>query len=150
WDARRGADILADPNGNGIDYVEVDPADHRTLRVFFLRPLPPQNAADPNDPADAYGITADLTRVTVAGGTRVVGVPPTAARAPAPGSLEVRVQPPGDFSVYTLTIDVAALDPFLRRVPFSFMAACPVDFDCRRPVECPPAPLDEPLLDYLA
>ncbi|HEY2637206.1 MAG TPA: hypothetical protein VGI54_07460, partial [Solirubrobacteraceae bacterium] len=43
---------------NGIDYLEVDPADHTILRVTFLKPLPP----------GAYGIPADLARVTVAGG----------------------------------------------------------------------------------
>ena len=37
---------------NGIDFVEVDPADHRILRVSFLKPVP----------AGVYGVTADRRR----------------------------------------------------------------------------------------
>ena len=60
-DEQRRSDVLAHPVLNGIDYVEVDPADHAVLRVFVLKPLP----------AGAYGLTTDLTRIWISGGTRV-------------------------------------------------------------------------------
>ncbi len=153
-DAQRRADLQAHPTLNGIDYVEVDAATHYTLSVYFLKPLPPANPANPADTADAYGITADLTAISVGGGTRVVGIGVLGAtRRLTPqgdGYLEIAVDQAGDYSVYALAIATPALDRFFARIPFSFMATCPVDFDCRPPVECPPASLVEPRLDYLA
>ena len=141
---RRRADVLAQPDANGIDFVEVDPDDHRIVNVFFLRSLPP----------GAYGLTADFTRIRIEGGTRVVGLRTLgAARRPATdGSfyLEISVDRGGDFSAYTLTLDTPNLDVFFRRIKFSFMASCPVDVDCRHEVPCPPPVLAEPDLDYLA
>lgn len=149
---QRRADILAHPTLNGIDYIEVDPNDHTILRVFFLKPLPPKNAANPNDTNDAYGITADLTKIQITGGTRIVGIFAVAAQREPAGSLTIHVNAGGDYSVYALTlaVDPTKLDPFLGRVLLSFMAACPVDFDCRPVVECPPPALDERLIDYEA
>lgn len=150
---QRRADLLAHPNSlvNGIDYIEVDPADHRLLRVFFLRPVPPANAADLNDPFDIYGLRADPTRMTITGGTRIVGIKVLDVTRQPDGHLHVTVDSAGDFSIYTLaTHGVAEIDPVLGRTPFSFMAACPVDVDCPRDVVCPPTVLPEPLLDYLA
>ncbi|MCI0345913.1 MAG: hypothetical protein L0221_10800, partial [Chloroflexi bacterium] len=147
---QRRADVLAHPTLNGIDFVEVDAADHRILRVSFLKPVPPANAADPADPDDAYGIRADLSRTAVTGGVRIVGIRPTAVSRQPDGSLELRVSEGGDFSTYTLAIEVPALDPFLRRIDFSFMASCPVDFDCRVDPYCPPPAPAEPVLDYQA
>lgn len=141
---------VANPQLNGIDYVEVDDADHRFLRVFFVKPLPPANAADPNDPNDALGITANLSRISIAGGVRIVGIQPVAATRQPDGHLDLTVSQGGDFSIYTLTIDVPDLDPFRRSLHFSFMANCPVDFDCRQVPFCPPTVAPEPLLDYMA
>lgn len=154
---KRPADVRAEIlNGqplfllNGIDYLEVDALDHRLLRVFFLKPLPPANPANPNDPADALGITADLSRITVAGGVRIVGIRAVAAARQPDGHLDLTVSEGGDYSTYTLTINVPGLDPFSRSIDFSFMANCPVDFDCRRPLICPPKPVTDLALDYLA
>lgn len=149
-DQQRRADLLAHPTLNGLDYVEVDPADHSLLRVFFVKPLPPANAANPADPADAYGITADLSRVTIAGGVRIVGIEPVSATRQADGHLDLRVSAGGDFSSYLLTINVPALDPFGNHIAFSFMASCPSEFDCQAETVCPPAPAEEPVLDYMA
>jgi len=124
---------------NGIDAVEVDPADHRILRVAFLKPLP----------AGAYGIPADLRRVAIAGGVRVVGIRPVAATVESPSVLRIDVDRGGDHSPYTLTLDAPDLDPVKRATVFSFMASCPTDADCL-PAPCPPVVRDEPLLDYLA
>lgn len=80
---QRRADLLAhpDPFINGIDFVEVDPADHSLLLVSFIRPVPPANSANPNDTADIYGLHADPTHVTVEGGARVVGIEATSVSA---------------------------------------------------------------------
>jgi hypothetical protein len=155
---RRIADVRAEISSggqalfllNGIDYLEVDPADHRNLRVFFLKPLAPANAANPADPQDALGITGDLSRITISGGVRVVGIRPVSATRAADGHLDLTASDPGDFSTYTLTIDAPGLDPFRRSIDFSFMANCPVDFDCKSAVVCPPRILPELPLDYQA
>jgi hypothetical protein len=148
---QRRADILAaHPELNGMDYVEVEPADHRVLHVFFLRPLAPANAADPNDVDDSLGITGDLERITVTGGVRIVGIRATAAARQPDGHLRLQVSAGGDYAAYTLAIEVPGLDPLLRRADFSFMAACAVDFDCAPKPYCPPPAPDEPRLDYVA
>jgi hypothetical protein len=79
-----------------------------------------------------------------------VGIQVTGVTRQPDGHLDITVSQGGDFSLYALTIDVPALDPRLRRVLFSFMASCPVEFDCRQKPDCPPPDLKEPLLDYLA
>jgi hypothetical protein len=136
----RRAGLLATTTGlNGIDFVEVDPADHTILRVTFLAPLP----------AGAYGIPADLRRITVAGGTRIVGIRPVAASVESASVLRIEVDRGGDYSPYTLTLDAPDLDPVKRGTVFSFMASCPTDADCLPP-PCPPVERVEPLLDYLA
>lgn len=124
---------------NGIDFVEVDPLDHRILRVTFLKPLP----------GGAYGIPADLRRARITGGTRIVGVRPVAAAVESASVLRIDVDRGGDHSPYTLTLDAPDLDPVRRAVVFSFMASCPSDADCL-PAPCPPELRPEPLIDYLA
>ena len=65
--------------------------------------------------------------------------------------LSLSVAAPGDFSIYTLTIDSSALDPYFDAVLFSFKANCPSDLDCATPdPSCPPFD-DEPVpINYLA
>jgi hypothetical protein len=137
---QRRADVLAHPTLNGIDYVEVDAADHRLLRVFFLKPVPPA----------AFGLPGNLAAISIAGGVRVVGIQPVSVVRQADGHLDLTVSEGGDYSLYTLTIDVPELDLVLHRVDVSFMASCPVDFDCRQEPYCPPPATVEPVLDYLA
>jgi hypothetical protein len=147
-DDERRADLVAPPPAapppfvdlNGIDFVEVDAADHSILRVTFLKPIP----------AGAYGIPGDLTRITITGGERIVGIRSVKAQLDAGGALRIDVDKPGDFSPYVLTLDAPDLDPVRRSVVFSFMASCPSDVDCRPPHVCPPEELVEPALDYLA
>ena len=120
---------LPAPTGllNGIDYLEVDPVDHTILRVTFLKPLP----------AGAYGIPADLRRISIAGGVRVVGIRPVNATVESASVLRIDVDRGGDYSLYTLTLDANDLDPIKRATVFSFMASCPTDADCL-PAPCPP------------
>jgi hypothetical protein len=141
-DARREALLSPAPpfvDLNGIDFVEVDPADHRILRVTFLKPIP----------AGGYGIPADLSRVEIDGGTRIVGIQPVSATVESTSVLRITLDTGGDYSPYVLTLDAAELDSVTRSTVFSFMASCPTDVDCR-PAPCPPDLLAEPALDYLA
>ena len=98
-----------------------------------------------------YGVTADGVGITISGGTRIVGIKPTAAAMETTRRMRVDVDVPGDFSPYVLELpEHPDLDPVRRSVVFSFMASCPTDVDCREPCVCPPPELVEPLLDYLA
>ena len=138
-DERREGLLASTEPLNGIDYVEVDPLDHTILRVTFLKPLP----------AGAYGIPADLRRVAIDGGTRIVGIRPVAVTVESASVLRINVDRGGDYSPYTLTLDAVDLDPVKHSTVFSFMASCPTDADCV-PAPCPPLVREEPLLDYLA
>jgi hypothetical protein len=144
-DDERRADIVRGPvpphvDLNGIDFVEVEPNDHTILHVTFLKPLP----------AGAYGLVADPTRVTIEGGTRIVGIKATAVTIESASVLKVVVTQGGDYSPYVLSLaDDPGLDPVRRTVVFSFMASCPTGIDCVPP-PCPPEELVEPRLDYLA
>jgi hypothetical protein len=146
----RRALIVGRTDINGIDYLNVDPADHSKLTVYFINPVAPKNAANPSDPDDAYGLSTDLSKVVITGGTRIVGIQPVSISRNPDGSLSIAVSEPGDFSTYTLTLDVAALDRLFASIDFSFMATCPVDFDCRSPTVCPPPQVPDLLLDYEA
>ena len=73
--------------------------------------------------------------------------------------LHVELDQPGDFSHLhaapgaerrTTCAPPAIIDPLLAAVEFSFKVDCPSDFDCQPRCDCPPAPLDEPEIDYLA
>ena len=123
--ARRNL-VLNRPGLNGLDYLEVDAADHRILRVFFLKPVGPLNAANPADPDDEYGLSGNLAPIAIRGGARVVGIRPAGIVRQTDGTLRLTVNQPGDFSTYTLAIDIPQLDRLLREVDFSFMASCPV------------------------
>jgi hypothetical protein len=140
---------LNDSNFNGIDYVEVA-VDHRVLHIFFIKPVGPLNPLNPNDPNDEYGLSTNLAPITISGGTRIVGIRPASCTRQPDGSLTLVVDRAGDYSTYTLTINIPALDRLLRQVDFSFMATCPSDFDCRQVMVCPPPELKELLLDYQA
>ena len=107
---------------NGIDYVEVDAADHRILTVVFLKPVGPLNPLNPADVNDEFGLSTNLSPITIGGGTRVVGIKPASVKRNPDGSLTLVIDQPGDFSTYTLAIDVPGLDRRLRDVNVSFMS----------------------------
>lgn len=142
--------LLNRPDFNGIDYVEVDPANHRVLHIFFIKPVGPLNPANPSDPQDQYGLSTNLAPITVNGGTRIVGIKPVSCTRQPDGSLTLVVDQAGDYSTYTLIIGIPGLDRLLKQIDFSFMASCPSDFDCRQAMVCPPPELQQLLLDYEA
>jgi hypothetical protein len=148
-DRRRSA--TAESTLNGIDYLEVDPADQHTLNVFFLKPLPGQPGGVPAAPV------LTTANVVVDGGVRIRGIEVVSV-ASSDTRLTVTVDQAGDFSTYVLGIVTSAddadppsgFDRALAAVPFSFKVTCPTTFDCRPPDECMPQP-DEPVrIDYLA
>ena len=140
-DRRRAA--TAESTVNGIDYLEVDPADQRSLHVRFLKPL--------TGPALTAG------NVRVEGGVRIPNVTVTGVTASG-DELTVEVDRSGDFSTYVLRLVAApaasdppaGYDPALAAVAFSFKVTCPTTFDCRAPDE-PSAPAPATArINYLA
>ena len=127
---------------NGIDFIEVAPADQRTLLVHFLHPV--------------AGLTKGNFRII--GGVRVTDVRVDAVVATAGEVVTLKTDRSGDFSTYTLALvtspsvsDVPpGFDPMLGAVSFSFKVNCPSDFDCAPATECPEPSLPAPHINYLA
>jgi hypothetical protein len=142
--------LLNRPDFNGIDYVEVDSANHRVLHVNFIKPVGPLNPVNPADPNDQYGLSTNLSPISINGGTRIVGISAVSCVRQPDGSLTLTVNQAGDYSTYTLVIDVPGLDRLLKQIDFSFMASCPSDFDCAQTTVCSPKQLPQLLLDYQA
>jgi hypothetical protein len=150
-DNARRALLQVDPVLNGIDYLEVDTTpesdNQRVLRVHFLPPQAPATSAK----LDAL-LTATVgisVPITISGGVRIKSIS-IIERKRVDDMLVLRVNQPGDFSDYTLTIETSLLDPFYSQIVFNFKVACPSHFDCK-PVEyCPPEPTTAPAIDYMA
>jgi hypothetical protein len=135
-DPRRREIVRAGGVSNGIDFLEVR-ADPRELDVHLLD--------DPS--AEVQALRPD--QVTITGGVRIRGIRVESV-ACAGRVLTVRVDRPGDFSTYTLTLaPVAGMDARLASIPFSFTVDCPTDFDCGRCAPRAPAPPAGPDIDYL-
>jgi hypothetical protein len=145
-DAVAGQDTL-----NGIDFLEVAGEDQKTLKVFFVHPLPGETNPVPPAPA----LTAE--NVVIEGGVRIRNVRVESVTADK-NVLTITVNEPGDFSTYTLRLVTslthddppAGFDPRLASVDFSFKVACPGEFDCRTETVCPPERRVEPEINYLA
>jgi predicted phage baseplate assembly protein len=141
-----------EPDLNGIDYLEVDDTQRR-LTLFLLDKAPEQIG-----PAN----------VRIDGGRRITGIQVVGVQLrqyddpDVVDRLTVQVDRPGDFSTYTLrlveadahgkpgTAPLAGFDPRYAQVAFSFKGSCPTGLDCVATNPCPPAPLDEPDINYLA
>ncbi|MGH8905009.1 MAG: putative baseplate assembly protein [Egibacteraceae bacterium] len=137
---------------NGIDAIEVSD-DQRVLTVTFLGKAP-------------EGLTPANARID--GGQRVTGIRIVDVRRcieddpELDDRLDVTVDRPGDFSVYTLRLVEAdehgrpgiqalgGFDPRYAQLDFSFKAGCPSDLDCAAVDDCPPPALVEPDISYLA
>ncbi len=136
------------PVVNGIDYVEVS-TDQKTLTLGFIHPL---NAVP-------GAVSLGRFNFRLEGGVRIRPVVTVPAAIPANAqSIDLTVDTPGDFSLYTLRL-VGGLadeepphgfDPALAAVSVNFKASCPSRFDCRAEDEAgDPAPA-APAIDYLA
>jgi ribosome modulation factor len=137
---------------NGLDYLEVSD-DQRRLTLFFLGTIP-----------------ADLTpaHFQISGGRRITNIQVVALELcdqPDPtvdDCLILTADGPGDFSTYRLCIveldedgrptgrPYPGFDPRYACLEFSFKVNCPSDLDCHQPVVCPPEPVIEPEINYLA
>jgi hypothetical protein len=154
-DERRTA-LLAAKTVNGVDFVEIDPADGATLVVHFILNLP--GSPDDQDPVPAdpsQALTADDFQIT--GGERITGIQVLSAqpRLGTYNQMNVVVAPIGDFSIYTLTLQNAAttpagFDPASASANFIFHIDCASDFDCAATVACPPDIVTPPSINYLA
>lgn len=136
----------------GLDYVEVADEQQLTLNVYFLGKAPRD---------------IDKANVVLSGGRRIRDVKIDSVRVkrqPDPtldDYLEIRVNKPGDFSDYTISLVKTAngrptsepmdgFDARYSRVRFSFKASCPTDLDCKPACTCPPPRRRQPDIDYLA
>jgi hypothetical protein len=151
---------LSDSIYNGIDYIEVDATpgetNQRILRIYFIPPGPSPTLAN-----KISIMLEDLDGVSdaflIEGGERIRHVRVLEARR-VEGHIELLVDRPGDFSDYTLRItydgrggaDNYPLDLFYAEVPFNFKAGCPARFDCHQPLICPPEPMGNIFVDYMA
>jgi hypothetical protein len=131
----------------GIERIAVDDA-RAQLLVTFYRPI--------TLPLESYLLQA--TSYTLTGGRRLfphvikAEISPPAS-PPQSGSQQVllTLDGLGDFSVYTLTVSGADIDPFFSNRKLRFRLACDEQFDCRAPAQMPPPPAEAPVaIDYLA
>ncbi|MEM8840500.1 MAG: hypothetical protein AAGD47_01875 [Pseudomonadota bacterium] len=146
---------LEDLNGFDLVFVELDDSVDppvANLTVEFL-----------NDVAVAE-ILADLggsptvseiyQTFRISGGRRIVGgdlpgqVQVTAVTGVSATSLELTVEPIGDYSTYRLECRRADFDPIFAEIPFKFRPGC-FNLNCH-PREAPPEPLTNPRIDYEA
>ena len=70
-------------------------APHRLSSSIRSRP---RTRPNPNDTDDAYGLSTDLSKITITGGTRIVGIQPTGATRNPDGSLTIAMSEAGDYS----------------------------------------------------
>jgi Baseplate J-like protein len=128
---------------NGIDFIELKQVDATTLYVHFL---------------NFVSMAGPTVNAAISGGDRIQGITLRAIKnadwmvdASGRPVLRLYASKPGDFSLYTITITGAPLDPMYQSATFSFKALCPTEFDCRTEPDCC-RPDDPPLpaIDYLA
>ncbi|WP_447985007.1 putative baseplate assembly protein [Nitrospira sp. Nam74] len=155
---RRRDSVRAAVNGNGqpflngIDFLEVSPADHQTLLVHFLHNLPGQPDGVPAGPA----LTPDHFRIE--GGVRITDVRVETVAGTSNNVLALTTNQAGDFSTYTLRLQTSPViddapsgfDPLLAEVSFSFKVHCESDFDCAQRDPCPEPQFTTPYINYLA
>ena len=149
---REARDNHGKPFLNGIDFLEVSPTDQTVLVVQFLQNLPGAATA-PIPPLPAKPLTKDNFSVT--GGARITGLQVVSVTLTANNAVTLKVDQAGDFSAYTLHLSLVApdsngYDPQLSEIDFSFKINCPSPFDCKARSDCPPGPVDQPDINYLA
>ncbi len=137
---------------NGIDYIEVDPADEGTLFVTFVFDVD----TDVDQPlAPAVGTPLSKGNFQISGGERIRVAVQKIGRV-ATNTIAVTVAPAGDFSVYMLNVVGSGIevppgfDPMLCSAPFIFHVECAKRFDCKPITVCPPSVTPPPPIDYLA
>lgn len=147
----------------GIDFLEIVTApaadNQRVLLVSFIPKSTPAGQAALGDMLDL--LDGNLNAVEITGGVRVRDIEVLDVQR-AGLVLSIRVDQPGDFSDYRLTIQHTyapgddptqpppKLHPAYSSVVFNFKAACPSHFDCRADRNCPDPEELTRTIDYLA
>lgn len=152
--ANRRETLLNNTQFNGIDFVEIASPDQKTLRIHFLNKVALQGTVKSTMKdgltVPAVEITGGETIPTVIVNRINDGTHWTIDSEKRP-LLTLTVPQPGDFSLYTLTLNSPSLDTFFAKATFSFKALCPSDLDCETPPPvCPPSQENIPPIDYLA
>ena len=141
-DDERRADLIAPPPAapppfadlNGIDFVEVDAADHRH---------PPRHVPQAGARRRMYGITPDRRSASRStGGTRIVGIRPIAAarRDDRARCASTSTSPATSRPTCSRCPTHPDLDPCPAQHRSSrSWPACPTDVDCRQPMRLPAA-----------
>jgi len=150
-DEARRARVREAAGLDGIDYIEVPATsldEQRFLHVHFLSgEVPP-------------GLVGRPDLFSIEGGTRIRDLRVVAV-SDAGDHLVVEANAAGDFSPYTLAIDLVAvgapdpddpprLDPPFARCAFRFKAGCPRRFDCGPDTGADESHGEIPPIDYLA
>jgi hypothetical protein len=148
---------------NGIDFLEVDPANETRLILQFTF-----NVSLDTDPlGTAVGATLSKDLFAVTGGERITTIRIVSIARAASDQIAVVVAPIGDFSTYRLTIGKpppagpagappdplltpAGFDPLLCAVDFVFHVECAKRFDCKPATICVTPQPPAPNIDYLA
>ncbi len=143
---RQRAENLGGANGIRQIFVTLAPAgapDHALLEVEFFN-------------ANHLAGPPPLATFTVSGGVRrPAGPHPGDVRVTqmqagaAPNRLRLRVEPVGDYSVYTLHVPQGNFDPLFSAAPFKFRPGC-FNLNCAPDWAGPDAPEEAPAIDYLA
>ena len=141
----------------GVDFLWVNPADHRELAVFFV--IEPDALARPVNTAS----TEFTATITGQEDGREIGVAAYSwvSRVDATGAsrltLTILAEEDGGFQTYRLTVtdtpdDAGSprIDGFCDTLEFSFKQGCPSPFDCRPDCTCPPDEITDYPVDYLA
>ena len=153
---RRRQELIELQRLNGIDFVEVASADQKSIDVVFLHPLPTMPGQVPPPPKNVPPLTKDNFRIV--GGARIKNPPIASAFSVGTNRLRLQLKESGDFSTYTLQLVTSptqqavppGFDPQFAAVDLYFKVLCPSEFDCEQETVCPPQPLSEPPIDYLA
>ena len=106
-------------------------------------------------------VTAGATLFPISGGHRVIAGPATGQIQVTPGIdqdpeqaiLRLTVEPIGDYSTYTLSINTQShpdiqIDPLFSEIDFKFRPGC-FSIDCAPEWDPAPVPKDNPNIDYL-
>jgi hypothetical protein len=149
---------------NGIDFVQVDPADESQLIVHFIFDV----NTDVDPPlASAVGSSLSKGLFFISGGERITSILVTSIRRAGSDQIVASTDVVGDFSNYMLQIGtppaaapageppdplIAPLgfDPILCTVDFVFHIECAKRFDCKTSPLCIDTPPTPPNIDYLA
>ncbi|BCZ84365.1 putative baseplate assembly protein [Paraburkholderia terrae] len=139
---------------NGIDFIQIDPADEARLIVQFIFDID----TDVDPPlSTALGVPLSKQMVSIAGGERIRSIAvESVQRGPGSNQLQVIASEVGDFSTYTLRIGPQGeappdgFDPVLCVASFTFHVECSKRFDCKDSTVCVLPAQSAPNIDYLA